>query len=199
MGNTAACAVFLDRDGVIIEDSPAHIRHVDEVRLLPSSAEAIRLLNDANFSVVVVTNQAAVAKGLITEAELALMNQRVLDLLAEVACARIDRVYYCPDHPDGVIPQYTRKSFLRKPEPGMLLQAARDLDLDLSTCYMVGDAETDIIAARRAGVCPILVLTGFRSHEYRSWSQDGKPDYVATDLIHAVRWILSDTQRTSLI
>jgi D-glycero-D-manno-heptose 1,7-bisphosphate phosphatase len=188
-------AVFLDRDGVIIEDRPTFIRRPDQVRLLDGVADAIRRLNDAGFLVVVVTNQSGVARGYLTEADVRQIHRHISALVMERAGARIDRVYYCPTHPAGVIPQYTRDSDLRKPAPGMLWQAARDLKLDLATCYLVGDAERDMIAARRAGVCAVLVLTGLRSSAYPSWSPAGRPDQVAADLGEAVRWILAASRR----
>lgn len=183
-------AVFLDRDGVIIHDNPAHICRLEQVQLLDGAAEAILRLNDAGCLVVVVTNQSGVARGFMTEADVRQINEHIADLVAQRSGARIDRVYYCPMHPRGVLPEYARRSFFRKPQPGMLLQAAHDLQLDLSVCCLIGDAETDMIAARRAGVCPILVLTGLQSCEHPRWTAEGRPAHVAVDLEQAVRWIL---------
>ncbi len=156
----AGQAVFLDRDGVLIEDSPNYITRVDQVRLLPGAAEATRELNDVGFKVVVVTNQSAVARGLVTEEGVENIHAYLRRLLAQESGARIDKIYYCPFHPDGTVPQYAKPSDRRKPRPGMLLDAARDLGIDLRRSYLVGDRESDMIAAKEAGCRAIAVLTG---------------------------------------
>lgn len=186
-------AVFLDRDGVIIEDSPDYITSVEQVRLLPRAAEAIRLLNQARIPVVVVTNQAAVARGLITETILAAINNRVRSLLHVAAGATIDALYYCPFHPDGTVERYAMASRNRKPEPGMLLDAAADLHLDLEKCVMVGDKASDIEAGRRAGCRSVLIAPAVRD-EGRHIDGDGAT-HVAVDLMDAVRWVLSAMAR----
>jgi len=185
--------VFLDRDGVIIEDSPNYVTRREDIRLLPGAAAAIRALNENDIPVVVVTNQSAVARGMITEAELQCLNQRVAELLAQTGDARWDRIYYCPYHPDGVIPEYTMESDLRKPQSGMLLRASRELGLDLPSSFMIGDKSSDILAGERAGCHTILVLTGPDSGSWQRWS-DCRPDFIARDLGEAVRWILSQVR-----
>jgi len=184
-------AVFLDRDGVLIEDSPNYITRVDKVMLLPGVAEATRKLNDAGFKVVVVTNQSAVARGLVTEAGVEDIHTYLRRVLAQVAGARIDKIYFCPFHPDGTVPQYARPSNRRKPQPGMLLGAARDLGIKLHRSYLVGDKESDMIAARKAGCKAIAVLTGPDATNFGNWSV-GRPDFVAADLPEAVAWILNE-------
>jgi len=181
--------VFLDRDGVLIEDSPNYITQVDQVRLLPGAAEAIRKLNDAGFKVVVVTNQSGVARGLVTEAGVKRIHAHLRRLLKQVAGARIDKIYYCPFHPEGSVPRYAKPSNRRKPQPGMLLDAARDLGIDLHNSYLVGDKESDMIAAKNAGCRAIAVLTGPDTDNWRNWLH-GPPDSVARDLSEAVQWIL---------
>jgi D-glycero-D-manno-heptose 1,7-bisphosphate phosphatase len=182
-------AVFLDRDGVLIEDSASYIRRVEDVRLVAGAAPAVRRLNDYGVPVIVVTNQSAVARGFISEADLEAINARMFAGLAEASGAHIDRLYYCPYHPDGVVPEYTCASSLRKPSPGMLLQAAGDFDVDLARSFMVGDQESDMIAARRAGCRAIAVLTGLGRTRWEDWT-DGQPDSVAADLPAAVDQIL---------
>ncbi len=182
-------AVFLDRDGVLIEDSPDYITRVEQVRLLPGAAEATRKLNDAGFKVVVVTNQSAVARGLVTEEGVENIHNYLRRLLSDVAGARIDKIYYCPFHPEGSVKQYAAPSNRRKPEPGMLLDAARDVGIDLHRSYLVGDRESDMIAAKQAGCKAIAVLTGPDAGNWRSWLH-GPPDFVARDLPEAVQWIL---------
>ncbi len=186
----SVAAVFLDRDGVLIEDSPNYITRVDQVRLLPGAAESTRKLNDAGFKVVVVSNQSAVARGLVTEEGVENIHTYLRRILAQVAGARIDKIYYCPFHPDATVPQYARPSDRRKPQPGMLLDAARDLSINLHRSYLVGDRESDMIAARKAGCKAVAVLTGPDTTNLGNWS-GGRPDFVAADLTEAVGWILS--------
>ncbi|HZS56228.1 MAG TPA: HAD family hydrolase [Bryobacteraceae bacterium] len=138
-------AVFLDRDGVINYKAPenCYVTHWDEMYLYPDVASAIARLNRAGFRVFVISNQRCIAKGLITEADLVSLHRRMCDELARSG-AIIDAVYYCPHdtHPPCTC---------RKPAPGMLLDAARDHQLDLPASWMIGDSDTDIKAGRRAG------------------------------------------------
>lgn len=187
--NALKAAVFLDRDGVLIEDSPSYITRLDQVRLLPGAAEATRKLNNAGFKVVVVSNQSAVARGLVSEEGVEKIHTHLRRLLADAAGARIDRIYYCPFHPDGTVPQYAKPSNRRKPQPGMLLDAARDLGIKLNCSYLVGDKESDMIAARKAGCKAIAVLTGPNKTNPGKW-RVGRPHYVAASLLEAVGRIL---------
>lgn len=119
--NLGNIAVFLDRDGVIVEEAPSYgtyLLHPDQVRLLPGVAAAVRKLNDAHLPVIVVTNQSAIARGLITEEGLHLVHARMPELLRAEAGAWLDKIYYCPYHPDGIIPHYSHSSDSRKPSPG---------------------------------------------------------------------------------
>ncbi len=152
-------AVFLDRDGTIIEDV-GYVSRPDQVRLLPGAAEAIRRLRRAGYLVVIVSNQSGVARGLLTEDDLETVHQRMIDLLAAEG-ATIDGTYYCPfiDGKDAKVAAYRRKSLLRKPEAGMLLKAAEELDIDLARSWMIGDADRDMEAGRRAGCRSILLRT----------------------------------------
>ena len=190
-------AVFLDRDGVLIEDARvynAYLTHPDQVRLLPGAAQAVRKLNDAALLVLVVTNQAALARGIITEEELYSIHARMCDLLQGQAGAHLDKIYSCPYHPDGVVPRYARHSDSRKPGAGMLLQAARGLNLHLPRCFLVGDQESDMLAARKVDCKAIAVTTEPYGIKWRSWTE-GKPDFVAEDLPAGVAWILDSLAR----
>lgn len=189
---TRNIAVFLDRDGVLIEDGhlrDAFLTHPDQVRLLPGAAQAVRRLNDSGLFAIVVTNQSAIARGIISEAELGSIHARMTDLLQAQAGARLDRIYSCPYHPDGTVARYARDSNTRKPRPGMLLEAARDFELDLPGCFLVGDQERDILAAKRVQCTAVAVATQPHGVTWRSWSE-GIPDSVAPDLAAAVDWIL---------
>ena len=150
-------AVFLDRDKTIIAD-PGYINDPDQVELLPGAAEGIRKLNDAGYLVIVASNQSAVARGIVTEERLSEIHDRLRESLGEQG-ARLDAIYYCPylNGPQATVEQYRRASDLRKPRPGMLLLASRDLDISLSESWMVGDSSRDVVAGRDAGCRTIYI------------------------------------------
>lgn len=148
-------AVFLDRDGTLIEDV-GFVRRVEDVKLLPEAAEAVSRLNHAGWAVIVVTNQSGVARGLLTEADVAATNQRMMDLLAKKD-ARVDAIYYCPHLPEGKVPDYAVVCNCRKPRPGMILKAAEDFGIDLGASVMIGDAPRDVEAGLAAGARAILL------------------------------------------
>jgi D-glycero-D-manno-heptose 1,7-bisphosphate phosphatase len=170
-------AVFLDRDGVI-NRRPAEGQYVtcwEELHLLPGVAEAIALLVDEAYSVVVVSNQRCVAKGLLTQSELESIHARMRGILAS-AGAFISAIYYCPHelHPP---------CSCRKPAPGMLLTAAHEHEIDLSESWMIGDSETDIEAGKNAG-CRTIRIRSLKENECES------PDLHAESLLDAARQIL---------
>lgn len=175
-------AAFLDRDGVIVGDVH-YLCRPDQLRLLPGAARAIRRLRRAGFKAVVVSNQSGVARGYLTLKDLQGIHRR-LDLLLRSRGARLDGVYYCPHHP-----RIGRKGrcLCRKPKIGMLKAAARKLDLDLESCYVIGDTTTDIRTARNAGCRALLVRTGQAGKDGR---YKAKPDRVFRDLAEAADWIV---------
>jgi D-glycero-D-manno-heptose 1,7-bisphosphate phosphatase len=184
-------AVFLDRDGTIVREVE-YLRSPRQLRLLPRAGEAIRLLNRAGFAVVVTTNQSGIGRGLLTEEELEDIHAVLRSRLARRG-ARIDGIYFCPHHPEAARPEYRRRCRCRKPAPGMLLRAARELDLDLGRCFAIGDSARDIEAGRRAGCRAVLVRTGYGAEtEARLRCRPGA-DYVADDMFDAVAWILQET------
>ncbi|WP_416976920.1 D-glycero-alpha-D-manno-heptose-1,7-bisphosphate 7-phosphatase [Streptomyces sp. T028] len=148
-------AVFLDRDGTLTE--PRHYpSHPDELVLQPDIGSPLRALQHVGFALVVVTNQSGLARGLFDIAALDAMHHRLRGLLASHG-VRLDGIYACPHHPDGTVPRYRSICPCRKPSPGMLHQAAHDLDLDLSASWMVGDSACDVDAGHRAGTRTALV------------------------------------------
>lgn len=173
-------AVFLDRDGVIIRDVHLLTR-CEQVEIYDFASQAVRQLKDAGFVVVVVSNQSVVARGLASEKDVELVNARIQQLLGGEG---IDRFYFCPHHPNATLPQYRAVCSCRKPNPGMLLRAAQELDLDLKSSYMVGDRLSDVLAGQRAGCKTILVNNS---------KQFVEPDYVCADLGKAVGVILEKT------
>lgn len=152
-------AVFLDRDGTIIEDS-GYLDSPDRVRLLAGAAKAIARMRELGFAVVIVSNQSGVARGRFSEEQMWAVHERVTQMLAREE-AVLDGAYYCPflSGEDAVVRRYRAESPLRKPSPGMLLQAARELDLDLSRSWMIGDAPRDVEAGRRAGCRSMLIAS----------------------------------------
>jgi D,D-heptose 1,7-bisphosphate phosphatase len=189
-------AVFLDRDGVINEliyhreagviDSPFT---VNQFKLLPGVADAIHILNDAGYKVIVVSNQPGVAKGHFS---IDILNEttRKMHLLLKQQRAFLDRVYYCLHHPESKMEKYRVQCNCRKPEPGLLMQAATDFKLSLEKCYMVGDSLTDILAGQRAG-CPTVLIGNYKCQMCKHCDETGiRPDYIAGDLQSAVNMIL---------
>lgn len=145
-------AVFLDRDGVIIENRADYVKSLAEVKFLPGAREALARLARRDCLIVIVTNQSAIGRGRLTREASDAINAYVREQIV-AAGGRIDGLYLCPHRPEDGCP-------CRKPAPGMLLEAARDLGIDLAASVMIGDAVTDVLAAQAAGVKPILVLTG---------------------------------------
>jgi D-glycero-D-manno-heptose 1,7-bisphosphate phosphatase len=185
-------AVFLDRDGTISLEV-GYIHNVDHLQLLPNSARAIRRLNRCGIKVFVVTNQSGVARGYYSEEHVRRVNGRLVELL-KAEGAEVDGIYYCPHHPTEGAGAYTRPCDCRKPEPGMLYQAASNWPIDLRRSFVVGDKMSDMEMAHRVGAKGILVLTGYGSEELgRSGDRGPRPDKIVSDLEKAVEWIV--TQR----
>ncbi len=183
-------AVFLDRDGTISEEV-GYVNHIDRFRIYPWSANAIRNLNENGFRVVVITNQSGVARGYFPEQLVQETHRRMCAELAREG-ASLDGIYYCPHLPDGKIQSYRLKCACRKPGTGLLENAARDLDIDLGSSYIIGDRYKDVETGFRAKMRGVLVLTGYGKGEY-AYLREGwprMPDFVAPDLREAVGWIL---------
>ena len=174
-------AAFLDRDGVINRKARGdeYVTRWEEVQILPGVAEAIALLNQAGIRVIVASNQRCVAKGLITIFDLEILHRRMCEAVASDG-AKIDAIYYCPH--DTQPP-----CRCRKPQPGMLLDAARDHDIDLSASWMIGDSDVDVEAGRIAGCKTALLAAGDDSVKTNA-------DIVARSLLEAIRQILGREQ-----
>jgi len=178
-------AIFLDRDNTLIED-PGYINNPDQVKLLPKAAEAIIQLRKMGYKIVVVSNQSGVARGIVTEEVLVDIHQKMLDLL-QSENGYVDRIYYCPYHPDGVIGKYRKESEMRKPAPGMLLLAAKEMDIDLANSWMVGDSYRDVAAGKKAGCKTILINSPV--HPPKREKGDPEPDKVAVNVKEAANII----------
>lgn len=173
-------AVFLDRDGTIAYDVH-YCSHVEDFKLLPTVPEAIKLLNENNFKVIIVTNQSGIARGYFNKKTLAQIHQRMETELAQCR-ALVDAIYYCPHHPE-------KGCECRKPKTGLILQASKELGLSLDRSFLVGDMQTDIKAGKAAGCQTVLVTTG--PHPTKVEAQSESPNYIAGNLLKAARWIVS--------
>ena len=178
-------AIFFDRDDTLIED-PGYITNPDQVKLLDGVPESLIELRTMGYKLVVVTNQSAVARGMVTEEGLEEIHNRLKHLLAEKG-AYLDRIYYCPYHPEAVIPKYRKEWYWRKPNPGMLLAAADELDIDLGQSWMVGNQADDIEAGQRAN-CKTIFINHSRPKPPEQGKQS-KPDYEAVNIKEAVNII----------
>ena len=183
-----APAVFLDRDDTLMVDS-GFVDHPDKVVLVPGAIEAVRRLNAIGYKVVVATNQSGVARGYFDEARLRQIHDRLRERLA-AGDARVDGIYFCPylDSPEASVEAYRCRSELRKPLPGMLLQAGREMDLDLGRSWIIGDSARDIEAGRAAGCRTILITNGNAASE----AARVRPHHLVSSLVEAVAIVEQD-------
>jgi D,D-heptose 1,7-bisphosphate phosphatase len=189
-------AVFLDRDNTVIED-PGYLSDPGAVKLLPGVELALKSLAQEGYKLVVVTNQSGIARGLFTEEALENVHAEVRRQLADRA-VHLDAIYYCPFHPEGTIERYTRESDLRKPRPGMILQGARELGIDLFESWMVGDDARDVEAGQRAG-CRTIRIRPRGEHRPTPGEEDSETaqaDYTVRNLVEAARTVLRAPART---
>lgn len=191
-------AVFLDRDGVLVHDR-GYLVSVDELDVMPGVPAAMRSLGDAGFRLVVVTNQAVIARGMIDEPALAAIHAALEARLRESGAPALDAVFACPHHPDAFVEAYRIACDCRKPRPGSLRRAAVEHGIDLAASFMVGDRPSDILAGKRAG-CRTVLIDGPHRHDpaiiIGDPPEEAEPDHVAADLSAAAAWILSATQIT---
>ncbi len=186
-------AVFLDRDGTLVKEvSRDGLRTAEELELLPGAADAVHALNLAGYRTVLVTNQPVVAKGFTSDVELRRTHNKMETLLG-MEHAFLDRIYFCPHHPEkgfpGERPELKIACDCRKPKTGMVEQSVRDLNIDLTRSWFIGDTTTDIQTAKNAGIRSILVGTGYGGGDQR---HAVSPDYLAPDVKAAVELILAE-------
>jgi len=168
-------AVFLDRDGTMAKDVH-YCRRPEDFRLFPNTAKAIKLLSEHGFKVIVITNQSGIARGYFTEEALAQIHEKMKAELAKEG-AWIDGIYYCPHHPDD-------NCNCRKPKPKLVLQAAKEHDIDLKHSFVVGDLSLDIDLGKAVGCKTILLLDSPQE------DMNISPDYIASDLLEATQYVL---------
>jgi len=181
-------AVFLDRDGTINVDV-GYLCHPDQFTFLPRAIEALQMLRDSDLPLIIITNQAGVARGLIPPDRLPVIQKAFLRLM-RTNNIPIAGYYSCPHHPEGVLPEYRCECECRKPAPGLLLQAARELDIDVQRSYVVGDKASDVQLAHNADATGILVLTGEGRKYQQSYPSEYTPPHtICRNLYEAAEWI----------
>jgi len=178
-------AVFLDKDGTLIPDVPYNV-NPEQIQLAPGATTGLPLLHGAGYPLIVITNQSGVARGYFSEAALVPVEARLRQLLGQIGVP-LAGFYYCPHHPDGVIPAYAIQCDCRKPASGLLLRAAQHQGIDLAASWLVGDILHDIEAGRRVGCRTILIDNGNETE----WQLTPlrSPHYRAADLEEAARII----------
>ncbi|MHB1456451.1 MAG: D-glycero-beta-D-manno-heptose 1,7-bisphosphate 7-phosphatase [Armatimonadota bacterium] len=174
-------AVFVDRDGVINLNRDDYVKNVDELVFIPGALIALEILNKAGMAVVIISNQAGIARGVIDSKDLTAIDLKLNECVNESG-GNIHAIYYCRHKPED-------QCHCRKPKPGLILQAIEEMNLAEIRSYLIGDALSDIDAGSSAGCTTILVLSGRTTiKEVDLW--DKKPDYIADDLLAAVNWII---------
>lgn len=184
-------AVFLDRDGVLNEDN-GYVSRPEEFAWLPGVMHALRALQRAGWALVVATNQSGIARGLYGPAEYDNLTAWMHSELA-LHGITLDAVHHCPHLPDAPLSEWRRQCDCRKPLPGMLRRAARDLGLDLSACVMVGDKRSDILAGRSAGVAACIRIADAIDQASCDFA-DPPADFTCANLAEAARWLLQHEQ-----
>jgi len=190
-------AVFLDRDGTLIEDV-GYLHRLDQMTLFPWTIDSVRALNHAGLPLVVITNQSGIARGMFSEAFVEETHRHLSARLA-AGGARVDAYYYCPHHPAGKVEAYTRQCDCRKPARGMVDRAARDLGLDPSRSFVVGDTWLDVGVARTVGARGILVRTGGGAYHEGRAPKGMSADAVVDNFAAAASWILLNLNPQSAV
>ena len=194
--------IFFDRDGVLIKD--VHLlTKCEQIILYPETFEAFKLLDDFNNSTthplniesIVVTNQPVVARGMISEEEVKIINNYISNQILLKTGYQISKSYFCPHHPNANIKKYRVNCKCRKPKSGMLLKAAKEFSIDLTKSWMIGDRISDIIAGHNVGCKTILVETGKHTEkpiESDALDIDIKPDFICKNILEAVKIIIDE-------
>jgi D-glycero-D-manno-heptose 1,7-bisphosphate phosphatase len=177
-------ALFLDRDGTLIH-AVHYPSRPEQIRLYAGIESELRALQEMGFCLVIITNQSGIARGYITENDLSVMHEYLTEQLA-LQDIHVDGIYYCPHHPEGIIPELAIECACRKPQAGMLLQAATEMHLDLEHSWFVGDILDDVEAGNRAGCHTVLVDLGTEAHPTTVLRC---PNFVARDTRHALQII----------
>ena len=186
-------AVFLDRDGTVCQEV-GYLKVVENLSLIPGSAQAIRIILDHGYKPIIISNQSGIARNYMSVENVNMINKKLQEMLAEKN-APVEHVFYCPHHPKGN-PPYNINCDCRKPASGLLLQAASENNLNISKSIMIGDKYTDVETGHRLNIPGILVQTGFGMGEIEKYKNtwNKAPDYIAVDLLDAVNWWFNDSK-----
>lgn len=188
-------AVFLDRDGTLIYDKH-YLDTPEGVEWYEGAFDALKTLRDAGFVLIIITNQSGVARGKMNEEDVRAIHDRIREDLEQNGI-EVEDFYYCPYLEDAKVKEYRRDSRLRKPSPGMILDAADEHDLDLSRSYMIGDKPSDVEAGSRAGTRTVLVGTGKDVTPQEFPADHSDPDYFVDSIVEAARTIAEASPRES--
>ncbi len=177
--------MFLDKDGTLLEDVPYNVAP-DRVQPVEGMRESVRILRDAGYRLIVVSNQSGIARGLFTEDALGPVEMQLRARVAEAGVS-LDGFYYCPHHPQGAVAEYAVECLCRKPKPGMLYKAAQEHNIDLGASWMVGDILNDVEAGNRAGCRTVLIDNNHETEwDLSPWR---RPNYLVPNLLCAARVI----------
>lgn len=184
-------AVFFDRDGVLNEER-GYVCVVEELHVYPHAAEAVRHVNQSGWLAILITNQAAIARGLLDEDMLTRIHAQLAAELARGG-ARLDAIYYCPHHPEQGHPPYRSECECRKPRPGMLRRAAREHGLHLADCWLVTDRQSEVEMMQAEGGRAALVLTGYGERDWQGRGAGSRaPNLIATGVLPAIEALLAE-------
>ena len=189
--------VFLDRDGVVVKDVDL-LTDIKQIIIPGDVPEALFLLKNSGFKLIVVSNQAVVARGFISEKDVENINAEIERQIVESGGPKFDAVYFCPHHPNATLPEYRTNCDCRKPRTGMLTQAAKIHNIDFAKSFMIGDRITDIVAGKNAGCKTVLLETGMHSEKtivtVDKIDENIQPDFKCESLLTAAEWILINNQ-----
>lgn len=180
-------AVFIDRDGTINYEKQ-YVHKIEDFVLIPGSLEALKLLTRNGIKIYIITNQAGIAKGYFTEEQFHSLTQIMIDIFKKEEI-KVEKVLYCPHHPDGIVPEYTKMCLCRKPNTKLIKDIIDDEKFEASALALIGDKDSDIEAGRKLGLTTYLVLTGYG----RKYQFDTKATYIKQDILRAVKHILHRT------
>ena len=179
-------AVFLDRDGVINVDK-GYVHKIEDFEFYPDVFDGLKRLQENGFKLVIITNQSGIAVGYYTEEDFFKLTEYMLDRFDKEGI-KIEKVYYCPHHPEGIVPHLRKVCNCRKPETGMIEDAIKEFDIDPLSSFLIGDKETDIKAGKKMGITSILVKTG----QGLKYVDNTTADFVAENFSDAVNFILKN-------
>lgn len=184
--------IFLDRDGTIIKEKN-YIKRPSQVEMFPTAIRGLLLLKKAGYRFIVISNQSAVARGLITEQELQKVNQHIRNLFRKHGIT-FAGIYCCPHHPEGIIKRYRKNCSCRKPKPGLLRQASQDFGINLKKTFIIGDSLRDLEAGKKVGARTILVLTGQGRKTLSKNKNLSVIDHISPNLFTAAQWIIEKSK-----